>query len=329
MNVVRPAETPVECAVPKVSVVIVSWNARDHLERCLASIRQHASDCVSETIVVDNASVDGSPEMVVERFPEVTLVRSRRNSGFAKANNLGLAKVREGYAALINSDVILHPDCLQRLVTCLAEHPRIALVGPRILGTDGRLQLTCRRLPSVWTTFCRLSGLDRMFPRSAWFSGLELPATRHESRAVVPALGGCFWVVRSEAIADIGGLDERFFFYAEDVDWCKRFAEGGWEVVFCPEATATHYGGGSSENAPLRYSIEIIRSTLKYWKKHHGTLGQALCFVMIFLHHAIRLVIRSLKRLVRIGQPSQTSQKIMEDLTCLRWLLTRREVHVE
>ena len=312
-------------SVREVTVVIVSWNAKDHLEKCLSSLRDHAADCVAETIVVDNASGDGSPDMVARMFPDVSLIRCGTNRGFAKANNLAFARVRSKYVALINSDVKIDPQCLQRLVSFLEGNADVAVVGPSVTGRDGRLQLTCRRLPNVWNTLCRLSALDRVFPHAAFFSGFELPAAMHRVRSEVAAIGGCCWVVRSEAMARVGTFDERFFFYAEDLDWCKRFAEGHWKIVFCPEATVTHYGGGSSENAPVSYSIEIIRSTLQYWRKHHGILGYAICYAMLVLHHAGRLALRLLRSVAASGRSASSAGKLAEDVACLRWLLMRRE----
>lgn len=308
-----------------ISVVIVSWNAKDHLLRCLDSLKAHARDVVLETIVVDNDSADGSPEAVERAHPDVTVIRAGRNLGFGRANNLAFARARGRYVAMINSDVTLHPDCLQRLAAYLDGHPEASLVAPRILGRDGRLQRTCKRLPGIWNTFCRFVALDRVMPDSPLFSGFELPADQHHETQAVPAIGGCFWLLRRAAIEQVGAFDERFFFYAEDIDWCKRFGEAGWQVVYHPAASATHYGGGSTERAPVRYSIQIIRATLQYWRKHHGGLGWLLCFAMYVGHHGLRLVPRLALWLLSAGRARNTTSKIVEDFSCLRWLLTGSE----
>jgi GT2 family glycosyltransferase len=308
-----------------ISVVIVSWNAKEHLRRCLESIREHADDCVLETIVIDNDSADGSADMVATEFREALLVRAGANLGFGRANNIGFARARGDFVAMINSDVTLHPECLQRLEAYLRSDPAACLAAPRIVGRAGALQLTCKHLPSLWNTFCRFAILDRLLPGVDLFSGFDYTAARHASASRVPAIGGCFWLLRKTAIEQVGPFDERFFFYAEDIDWCKRFGENGWSVVYFPQASATHYGGGSSEKAPVRYSVEIIRSTLQYWRKHHGRLRHALCFLMFVAHHAIKLVTRLFVWLLSGGRSLSTSRKMAQDYSCLRWLLTRDE----
>lgn len=154
------------------------------------------------------------------------------------------------------------------------------------------------------------------------FSGFELPHSNHRRCMEVEVLSGCFCVARKRAVDEVGELDEQFFFYAEDIDWCKRFADTGWKLMFVPEATATHYGGGSTSTAPLRYSVEILRATLKYWRKHHGIAGQIVCYFLIFVHHALRFLIRGAKRNLGLGSSVDSGHKFQEDAVCLRWLLT-------
>ncbi len=308
----------------EISAIIVSWNACGFLRNCLNSIRKTAGFVVCEVVVVDNASTDGSPEMVEEEFPEVKLVRAGENLGFAKANNLGIRHATGSYLALVNSDVVIHPECLQRLLAFLKARKDVGLVGPKILGGDGCLQRTCRRLPTVWNTLCRSIALDDVFGHYPLFSGREMRHWNHETEAPVEVLSGCFWLARHEAVEDVGGLDERFFFYAEDVDWCKRFWDAGWKVIFFPEATATHFGGGSSANAPLHYAIELLRANLAYWRKHHGRIGQLTFYVLSVLNYSLRLVLLSFKTVVRPGNHHQNAFKLRRSLICVRWLCTGR-----
>jgi len=305
-----------------ISVIIVSWNARDYLRDCLNSIAQTAASCVQEVIVVDNASKDGSPEMVEQEFPEVTLIRAGENLGFARANNLAMKHVRGSLYALVNSDVIIHPGCLQTLVEFLDRHNDVGLVGPRIIGADGNLQRTCRKEPTVWNTVCRVLALDRIFPDRQMLSGFEVPHRNHAECMEAEVLSGCFCVAKKRAVDEVGGMDEQFFFYAEDIDWCKRFRDAGWKVMFVPEATATHFGGASTSNAPFRYSIEILRATLKYWRKHHGIVGKIVCYLLIVAHHGFRLLIRSVQQALFLGRTVDSKHKFKEDIVCLCWLLT-------
>jgi len=277
-------------------------------------------------IVVDNASTDGSSDMVATEFPETILIRSTTNLGFSRANNLGIQRATGSIIALINSDVIVHPGCFPTLAKFLDENPKVGLTGPKVFGRDGKIQLSCGRLPNLWNTFCRFLALDKVLSRWSLFSGFEMRHLNHDRQMEVEVLSGCFWVARREAVDKVGGLDERFFFYAEDWDWCKRFRDANWKVMYVPEATATHFGGGSSSNAPLRYSILKLRANLTYWKKHYGTLGRAAYYVLSMLEHTLRLSAREILRLFGRARTPEAAHKLEEHKVCLRWLMTGKGV---
>lgn len=306
-----------------ISVIIVSWNARRHLENCLNSLREHGGPLLREVIVVDNASTDGSAEMVERFFPEVRLIRAGENLGFARANNLGMRQASGSLLALINSDVVVHPHCFERLAQVMETRPEVAMVGPKVLGADGKIQFTCAVVPTYWNLFCRAFALDRLLGRWGAFSGLEMRHWDYERGGEVGVLSGCFWLLRRAAVEQVGGLDERFFFYAEDVDWCKRFRDAGWKVVYCPVASVTHFGGASSANAPLCYSIEMLRANLHYWEKHHGRIGRCGYFLFGLTYHGLRLLTRSLRRVLH--RSGGADPKLREHAACLRWLLTGLE----
>lgn len=304
------------------SVIIVSWNACGFLQKCLSSLRQWGGSLVKEIIVIDNGSSDGSPEMVVREFPGVDLVQTGENLGFSRANNIGIKRASGAYLALINSDVVLHPGCFERLAEVIRADDDVGLVGPKVLDQDGCLQRTCRTLPTLWNTACRAFALDTAFPRWRLFSGREMRHWQHDNRAEVEVLSGCFWLARREAVEDVGGLDERFFFYGEDTDWCKRFGDAGWKVVFFPEATCTHFGGASSANAPLRFSVELLRANLVYWRKHEGALKSLTFRVLAIVHHSTRYLL--LRGACAIGRHAtrEASYKAERSFVCTRWLLT-------
>jgi len=279
---------------------------------------------VGEVIVVDNASNDGSAEMVAAEFPEVNLIRSAQNLGFAKANNLGIKAAKGDYLALVNSDVVIHPGCFKSLVRFMEAHREAGLIGPRVIGGDGNPQRTCRLLPGIWNTSCESFGLDTAFSRISFFSGREMRHWKQDQAAQVEVLSGCFWLARRVAAEQVGGLDERFFFYAEDVDWCKRFRDAGWKVWYVTEAAATHFGGGSSSNAPLRYSIEMLRANLTYWKKYHGIPGQFVYYILSVIYHGARFSLRAVINLVGAGNNGDFQYRYRENRACLKWLLTGR-----
>ncbi len=307
---------------PTISIVIVSWNAKSFLAECLESLQGPVYDGPMETIVVDNGSSDGSAEMVRARFSDVKLICNESNLGFAKANNIGIRRCQGEFVALINSDVHVLPGCLSSLVSYCEAYPRAGLVGPYIKGGDGAQQISCRAAPTVWNMFCRALALDAVFDRSRLFNGYFLGHWDHSTVGPVDILSGCFWLARRAALDEVGLLDEAFFFYGEDMDWCKRFRDTGWGVDFVPQARAIHYGGASSANSPIRFYIERQKADLQYWRKHHSSLSVLAYYAICVLNHALRVIGYSAKARVA-GRDKETSRyKVRRSAACLRWLFT-------
>lgn len=310
-----------------VSVLIVNWNAKAFLAECLASLSEEASRYPLEVVVVDNASSDGSPEMVASRFPHVQLIRNPENLGFARANNIGLRACHGDYVALVNSDVRVLPGCITQLVDFMARQPRIGMAGPKIIGADGQQQHSCRGAPNLWNMFCRALALDALFPGVPGLSGYLLGHWDHASTAEVDILSGCFWMVRREALSDVGPLDEGFFIYGEDMDWCKRFRDAGWKVVFFPEAQAIHYGGASSANSPVRFFIEKQRADLQYWAKHHSRLALRTYYLISLLYHGVRLAGHEVKAWLGRGDVASARFRGHRSAACLRWMVSHGLPH--
>jgi len=305
--------------VRDLSIVIASWNARDYLLKCLGSIERSPADHSREIIVVDNGSEDGSAEAVRADHPEVQLIHNEKNLGFAKANNQGVRASEGRYIALINSDIKVMDDCMDALVDYLDEHPDVGIAGPRILNANQSLQPSCRRLPSPLNLIAEALGLPNILPRSGTFMG----EWAHDREENVEVLSGCFWIVRREALDTVGLLDEDFFIYGEDVDWCKRFADCGWRVRFTPVAQSVHYGGGSSANAPVRFFIEMQKANLHYWGKHYGGAGRFFFMTTLLLHQLLRLPVRWIQYLAFPEGRENSRHKIERSLACLRWLFLR------
>ena len=302
------------------SVIIVSWNARDFLEKCLRSLEACRGPYELQVIVVDNASTDGSRELVERQFPQVHLISSPANLGFSKANNLGLQVSRGDYILLVNSDVELLPGCIPALVGHLQSHPRVGIAGPAMLDADRRVRRSCRGFPTLWNTLCHALALDYLVPRFRPFGGYTLRYWGHDSTRLVEILGGWFWIVRRTGLAQVGGLDERFFFYAEDMDWCRQFANHGWQAAFVSSAGAIHFGGGSSRRAPLHYYIQEQRADLQYWRKHHGT-WQTTCYRGVCLiYHGLRLAAGA-GRLLLTPRNAQVRHRAHLNAGCLWWHL--------
>jgi len=310
----------------KVTVIIVSWNARDYLTQCLSSLTSEVSRYPMEIIVVDNASSDGSPDCVEFNYPNVRLIRNTENLGFAKANNIGVSFSTGKYLCFVNSDVKVLPDCITRLVEYCEEHPEAGMVGPRIIGSDGQLQRSCRGFPSVWNMFCQALALDSIFKNFKLFSGYSLRHWPQNSLSNVDILTGCFWLIPKKALEQVGLLDETFFIYGEDMDWCRRFWGKGWRVVFIPSAEAIHYGGGSSSNAPIRFYIERQKADLQYWKKHHSDLAVTCYLFISSLHMFLRLIGYSFGIFLNPAEPSRR-YKVRRSWACLKWILSTGILH--
>lgn len=304
-----------------VSVIIVSWNARDYLMDCLHSLMSENSASRMEVIVVDNGSTDHSPEAVKERFSSVKLILNKTNRGFAAANNIGIRMSKGRYVCLVNSDVRVLNSCIDRLCSYMDQNASIGMLGPRILNADLTLQPSVRRFPTPWKSLCRALALDRVFPGSKVFGGETVDLLSCGKSHTVDALSGCFCMVRRDALNCVGLLDENFFIYAEDIDWCRRFRQAGWDVAYHPEAQAIHYGGASSSKAPIKFDVEMQKANLQYWRKHHGRFGQVVYFAITFFHQIVRI---SGNAIAYISIPSARATirpKLKRSIACARWLL--------
>ena len=305
-----------------VSIVIVVWNAKKYVLECLESLREHCQNIGPEVIVVDNCSTDGTPEMVAEQFPEFRLIRNPENYGFAKANNIGIARSSGEYVCLVNSDVKFLDDCISPILDFLRTHPLVAMVGPKMLTVNGIVARSTMRFPTVWNYFCRAVGLDLMFRKSRMFGGFLMSDFDHQTTRPVEVLNGWFVVTRRDAIQRVGPLDAQFFMYGEDIDWSYRFHQCGEQVYFFAGAGAIHYGGASSSNAPIRFYLEMCRADLQLWRKHRGWLGGAAFLSILALHHSVRLFGMSLTYMVRPSERESTLLKLKRSLATLEWLAT-------
>lgn len=301
---------------PTISFVIVAWNAKEFVTECLQSIRENCT-VPAEIIVIDNASQDGTPESVREKFPEARLLETGANLGFSKGNNTGIALASGKYLFLVNSDVKILPGCVEELLGLMESNPRIGLAGPRMLGAGGEILRSTMRFPTLWNSFCRALALDSVFRHSRTFAGFLMGDFNHRSTRDVEVLNGWFWVVRREALQQVGGLDERFFMYGEDMDWSYRFRKAGWRNVFCAEASAVHYGGASSAIAPARFYVEKHRANLQYWQKHHGRLATFTYFHTVLIQESIRTVGYALAYVTRSSNRAAASAKIKRSLLCI------------
>jgi GT2 family glycosyltransferase len=306
----------------EISVVIVGWNAEHYLELCLESLAKAPPRRRMEVFVVDNASTDGSVEMIEAKFPWVKLIKSSENLGFAKGNNVAIRQCQGRYIALVNPDVIVFPGCLDALADYLDENPKVGNVGPRVLNPDLSLQSTCRRFPTLWNNFCSAAGLSARFKNSRFFAGEHMFYFPHDRTLPVDVLVGCFSMIRREAFDTVGLLDEGLFMYGDDVDWCLRARNAGWEVVFHPGAEAIHDRGKITAPFPVRFAVAQQRSVLHYWTKHHGFWGVLGIRSIMFFHHMLRYASALLSGLVHSRETPQNDVRKQVSGTCMRELIS-------
>ena len=295
------------------SAVVVSWNVRDLLRRCLCSLLQApgfelqgvtgAGDPPAparrlEIVVVDNGSGDGSVEMVRGEFPGVRLVANEANRGFTAANNQGLALSRGRWLLLLNPDAELVGDALSTMVEYMQAHPDVGALGPQLRYPDGSLQPSRRRFPTFATALVESTVIQEWWADNGLLRRYYMADTRDDAVQPVDWVVGACLLIRREAYDQVGGLDEGFFMYSEEMDWCRRLKSAGWEVVYLPTATVIHHEGKSSEQVVPARHIHFQSSKVRYFHKHHGRLQAEALRWFLLATYAYQLLREGLKWLV-------------------------------
>jgi GT2 family glycosyltransferase len=252
----------------------------------------------------------------------VKLIKSSENLGFAKGNNVAIRQCQGRYVALVNPDVIVFPGCFDALADFLDQNPKVGNVGPRVLNPDMSMQSTCRRFPTLWNNFCSATGLSTRFKNSRFFAGEHMFYFPHDRTLAVDVIVGCFSMIRGEAFDTVGLLDEDLFMYGDDVDWCRRARNTGWQVVFYPGGQAIHDRGKITAPYPVRFAVAQQRSVLHYWTKHHSFLGVLGIRSIILFHHLLRYTFAVLSGLADSQERSQDDVRKQVSSACLRQLLT-------
>jgi O-antigen biosynthesis protein len=274
-------------ALQDVSVIIVNYNVRDFLHQALVSIQKALKGIRSEIIVVDNASDDGSVEMMHRQFPRVKLISNTTNLGFAKANNMAFKHARGKILLLINPDTIVQEDTIRVMVEFMKNHPKAGLAGCKILNPDGSFEPACRRsFPTPWVAFTKISGLSKLFPQTKLFSRYNLTYLSSEETYPVEAVSGSFMMVRKAVIEHVGGLDESFFMYGEDLDWCYRIHQAGWQIYYVHSTQIIHYKGESTRRSSMDEIHTFYEAMRLFVEKHF----RSSLFFSFILRMSIALV---------------------------------------
>jgi N-acetylglucosaminyl-diphospho-decaprenol L-rhamnosyltransferase len=246
--------------MPDASVVVVTYNALPWIEQSIESVQDE------EVVVVDNGSTDGTVDVVRELFPQARLIE-RENLGLASGWNAGMAVVSGRYFLLLNADAWLTHGSLARLVEFADAHPEAAVVGPKLLNTDGTLQRSVRGFPTLWRLATEYFFLRKLAPSSQLLNAFYAGGFEHDEEREVEVVMGACMLVRREAVEQVGPLDEAFFLFSEETDWCYRFEQAGWKVIFFPGAECVHVGGASHGGRMFR---ENVRGHLRFLAKHRG-----------------------------------------------------------
>src|SRR5262245_32032141 len=270
------AVPPLDC-----SVLIVTYCSAADLPLCLDSVRRATHVASYEILVVDNASTDGTAALALADSG-VRLIANRQNVGFSRANNQGFREARGRYVLLLNPDAQVSDGAIDRMVAFLDAHPDVGIAGGRVNSPDGTLQRASRRsIPTPMVSLFRLAGLSRLFPNHPAARAYNLEDTDPSATMDVGAVMGAFLMVRREAIEKTGGMDERYFLYGEDIDFCMAVRAAGWRVVYYPEAVVTHRKGASSRQSRLRANREFHRSMVLFHDKHFAATTPGWANVLI------------------------------------------------
>src|SRR5690625_4788335 len=260
-----------------VSILIVNYNTVELTIRAIESVYRSETTYQYELILIDNASSDGSVERIGTIFPDLKLIANEDNVGFAIANNQGMRIAQGRYVLLLNSDTEIESDTLQVMMDYMDRHPDVGASGCKVLLPDGSLDKACKRgFPTPSASLYHMSGLSRIFPKNPRFNQYQLGHLSPEESYEVDSLVGAFMVVRQATIDEVGLLDELFFMYGEDIDWCYRIKEAGWKIVYYPQTKIMHYKGASSRKKPLKIIYEFHRAM---WLFHHKHYAKKYSFV--------------------------------------------------
>ncbi|MFZ0389379.1 MAG: glycosyltransferase [Calditrichia bacterium] len=260
-----------ESGRPLISIVVVNYNVKDYLQQALTSFKRGLRDIPNEIFVVDNASIDGSVEVIRQHFPAVKMIENQKNVGFGKANNQALEKVQGRFVVIINPDTVVQEDTFTKLLDFFEENPQAAAATCKIINPDGTFSVDCRHsIPTPSIAFWKVTGLSKLFPKNRIFGQYNMTYLDPDEIYQVPAVSGSFMMLRREVLEEVGLFDERFFMYCEDIDLCHRMNLAGYKIFYVPTTQIIHYKGESTRKDNLDYVITFNRSLYQFFKKYYA-----------------------------------------------------------
>lgn len=274
----------------ELSIIIVSYNTKDILYKCLSLVKLYINQDNTEVIIVDNASKDNSAEMVSENFPQFQLIRSKTNIGFAAGNNLALKIAKGEFFLLLNPDAYISKSNIPDTITFMKQNPKCGILGVQLIGENGSWQPSARDLPGFWSKTLVISGISKKFPNSRLLGGPDRTWWDHKTASQVGWVVGAYFLMRKELIKDLGYLDERYFVYFEELDYCLNAQKSGWQVIYNPDVNVIHVGGGSAtigEHTVSRTGSQVLKfrieSEMKYYFKNYSFIKMYLIIKLEYI----------------------------------------------
>lgn len=301
------------------SVIIVTSNSQPYLQECLDSLFQDLGNVAAEVVVVDNVSTDGTPALVRELFPQVSLIQNDEPHGFAFNNNLALRQVTGRYIWLLNPDTKVLPGATKTMLDYLSSHSDVGLVGARLLNANGTIQTSCYRFPSLRTEIFRDLLVSKLFPYTPMLCGPRYPTEIGEEPIQVDSVMGASMFMRCAAVERVGLLDEGFYMFFEEVDWCRRIRDAGWQILYLPQAQVMHYGKGSTKTMMARMEVEYSRSYLRLFRKYHGWGKAVIARMFLAAGLSIRVALWSLVYVSNFRPRAYAKRKLEQWWPSLLW----------
>lgn len=270
------------------TIIIVAWNVRHYVEQCLDSVFKGTNGITFEVIYVDNGSTDGTVEWVKNKYPEVIIIQNSQNLGFIKSNNQAIRIARGRYVLLLNSDTIVLDNAVAKAVKFADSNPSAAVIGCKVLNPDKSLQRSCFMHVSLLNLFLAATYLYKLFPKSRFFGRERMTWWNFEKSRQVDVVVGCFSLVRKTAIEQVGLMDEYFFVYGDDIDWCYRFKQSGWHVMYTPDPQIIHYGGQTTKVLSNPFTLQLYGAQLQYFSKWHPK-QLFVARILTFLYFSFRV----------------------------------------
>lgn len=289
-----------------VSILVVNYNTCQLTVDCLRSVYASKTEYRYEVILIDNNSSDDSVAVISEQFPQARLIENMQNTGFAKANNQGMEIAQGRYILLLNSDTIVQQDTLQTMVAFMDNNPLTGAAGCKVILPNGSLDKACRRgLPTPSASFYYAFGFSKLFPNSPRFNQYQLGYRDPDQEYPVDCLVGAFMLVRREMVEQVGGLDEDFFMYGEDIDWCYRIKQAGWGIHYYPRTQIIHVKGGSARKRPVKIIYEFHRAMILFHRKHYRRKYNLFVNGAVYLGVGLKLLLALLSNVVQPSRPAE------------------------